>query len=124
MPAATTELKVGLYLPDKSQVPAVYPHLELPSGFTFDGEILRGPRSWSVIAPSMMPGNPPIPEPISTPVRSRFSASSGFQPESGVSLDHESEAREARVAQRSSKPVQRDACVRGKVRGVIGKIYV
>jgi len=43
MPTAATELKVGLYLPDKSQVPAVYPHLELPSGFTFDGEILRGP---------------------------------------------------------------------------------
>src|SRR5438477_5088003 len=48
------------------------------------GETRRGPFSWSVMTPSMMPGSPPIPDPISTPVRSRFSASSGFQPESST----------------------------------------
>ena len=42
MPASTTELKLGFYLPDKSQMPVSDPHLELPAGFTFDGEIVRG----------------------------------------------------------------------------------
>ncbi len=36
-----------------------------------NGESRRGPRSCSVSAPSAMPGRPPMPEPIITPVRSR-----------------------------------------------------
>ncbi len=31
-----------------------------------------------------MPGRPPMPAPIMTPVFSRFSSSSGFQPESSI----------------------------------------
>ena len=33
------------------------------------GEMRRGPFSFSVTAASLMPASPPIPEPISTPVR-------------------------------------------------------
>jgi hypothetical protein len=46
------------------------------------GLMRRGPFSFSVIAPSQIPGSPPMPEPIITPVRSRESSSCGIQPES------------------------------------------
>ena len=50
-----------------------------------NGERRRGPARASVIAPSVMPGSPPMPEPIITPVRSRGSSSSAaFQPESST----------------------------------------
>src|SRR5215469_5768793 len=49
-----------------------------------NGDSRRGPFSWTVSAPSVMPGRPPIPEPIITPVRSRSTASVGFQPESST----------------------------------------
>ena len=48
------------------------------------GEMRRGPRSWIVIALSVMPGKPPMPEPIMTPVRSRSSSLSGCHPESST----------------------------------------
>ncbi len=43
-----------------------------------NGDSRRGPRSCSVSAPSVMPGSPPMPEPIMTPVRSRSSSSVGL----------------------------------------------
>ncbi|MNC89708.1 hypothetical protein D3C83_56860 [compost metagenome] len=49
-----------------------------------NGEIRRGPRSCSVMAPSVIPGSPPIPDPIMTPVRSRSSSPPGVQPESST----------------------------------------
>ncbi len=48
------------------------------------GETRRGPRSCRVSAISAIPGSPPMPEPIITPVRSRASSSCGFQPESST----------------------------------------
>src|SRR5580704_1708484 len=51
-----------------------------------NGLIRRGPLSCSVIAPSVMPGSPPMPEPIITPVRSSSSSSSGAQPESSTAI--------------------------------------
>ena len=51
-----------------------------------NGLMRRGPLSCSVIAPSVMPGSPPIPEPIMQPVRSRSSSSSGVQPESSTAI--------------------------------------
>jgi len=43
VPGKTTELKLGFYFPDNTQHAAGEPHLELPPGFTFDGEFLRLP---------------------------------------------------------------------------------
>ena len=45
-----------------------------------NGETRRGPFSCRVSDVSAMPGRPPMPEPIITPVRSSFSSSVGFQP--------------------------------------------
>ena len=39
-----------------------------------NGLTRRGPFSFSRIAVSAMPGRPPMPEPMSTPARSCFSA--------------------------------------------------
>ncbi len=47
-----------------------------------NGLTRRGPFSFSSSDVSAMPSSPPMPEPISTPVRSCFSGVSAFQPAS------------------------------------------
>lgn len=42
-PDKTTELKIGFYFPDNTQHAAGDPHLELPPGFSFNGDFLRLP---------------------------------------------------------------------------------
>jgi hypothetical protein len=44
----------------------------------------RGPRSFTVMAPSQRVSSPPMPEPTMTPVRSLAASSSGIQPASST----------------------------------------
>jgi hypothetical protein len=46
-PSKTSELKVGFYYPDNRQEAAGDPHLELPPGFSFNGDFLRLPITGS-----------------------------------------------------------------------------
>ena len=60
----------------------------------------HGPRSCNVTDASKIPCRPPMPEPIITPVRSRDTASRGFQPESSTAFNDQPE--------RASRPYDRD----------------